>query len=392
MVMYCEIVDSLASVDASEWNALAGTDNPFVRFEFLRALEQNRCVGAHTGWQPQHLLLYEETRLVGACPMYLKHHSYGEYVFDWAWADAYNRHGFQYFPKLVVAVPFTPVMGPRLLTGTGSDATQYKQALIADALELAQKLEVSSVHWLFTNEQDHQVLGRAELLSRAGCQYHWQNQDFRDFDDFLDSLTSKRRKQIKRERRQARDTGLEITMLDGADVSAAQWHAFYQFYCATYDRKWGMPYLTGEFFEDIGHSMADSVILTLASRGDEYVAGALCLKGPAAMFGRNWGCSEYHPALHFEMCYYQTIERCIELGLQRFEAGAQGEYKMSRGLLPTPTHSSHWIAHPDFRRAIGQAVDEENSDISQFVDFLGEHSPYNQRRSPGSSTDGHADD
>jgi len=391
--MHCNVVDSLARVTAAEWNALAGEDNPFLRYEFLIALENNQCVGAQTGWEPQHLLLYDDETLVGASPMYLKYHSYGEYVFDWAWADAYNRYGYKYFPKLVVAVPFTPVSGPRLLCAPGPRESEIRLALVASARQAAEQLKASSVHWLFTDDRDNDSLSECGLLARTGCQYHWENQNFRDFDDFLDSLTSKKRKQIKRERRQAAGAGLEINMFDGHDISAEHWQSFYGFYCATYDKKWGMPYLTAGFFEEIGSTLPESVSLVIASRAGNDIAGALCLKGNEVMFGRNWGCSEFHPALHFEMCYYQTIERCIELGLKRFEAGAQGEYKMSRGLLPTPTHSSHWIAHPDFRRAIGQFVEEEHIDVSRFVDYMGQHSPYNSRRTaakprPGSEGDG----
>jgi predicted N-acyltransferase len=379
--MHCNVVDSLANIKADSWNALVGADNPFLRYEFLRALERNSCVGAGSGWEPRHLLLYEDEALVGASPMYLKSHSYGEYVFDWAWADAYNRYGHKYFPKLVVAVPFTPVSGPRLLCAEGPQAAEIRLNLIAGARQAAQQLKASSVHWLFTDERDQAALGECDLLSRTGCQYHWENQDFRDFDDFLDSLTSKKRKQVKRERRQAAGAGLEIGIYDGHDISADQWQAFYEFYCATYDKKWGMPYLTAGFFEEIGQTLPESVSLVMAARDGTYVAGALCLKGSNVMFGRNWGCAEFHPALHFEMCYYQTIERCIKLGLKRFEAGAQGEYKMSRGLLPTPTYSSHWIEHPDFRRAIGHFVEEEHVDVSRFVEYMGQHSPYNARRS-----------
>ena len=390
--MHCDVVDSLERVPPREWNSLIGADNPFLRHEFLRALERNDCVGAASGWEPRHLLLYDNDTLIGASPMYLKHHSYGEYVFDWAWADAYNRYGYKYFPKLVVAIPFTPVSGPRLLCADGPDSEQIRLTLVAGARQAAEQLEVSSVHWLFTDERDQASLVHSELLSRTGCQYHWENRGFRDFEDFLDSLTSKKRKQIKRERRQAASADLEIRMIEGADVTEEQWAAFYSFYCATYDKKWGMPYLSAGFFEEIGTTLPECVSLVLATRQGRYIAGALCLKGESTMYGRNWGCSEFHPALHFEMCYYQTIERCIAVGLDRFEAGAQGEYKVSRGLLPTQTHSAHWIEHPDFRRAIGHFVEEEHVDVSRFVDYMEQHSPYNSRRSsstrPASGDDG----
>ena len=389
MTLRCEVVDGLTDVDASAWNRVAGDTNPFLRHEFLIALERHGCVGEKTGWEPRHLVLFDEhDRLVGASPMYIKYHSYGEYVFDWSWADAYNRYGHRYYPKLVGAIPFTPVSGPRLLCAGAADASLIRRLLVDAALQVAEQLELSSIHWLFTDRDDQLTLDDEDLLTRTGCQYHWHNQGFRDFDDFLDTLTSKRRKQIKRERRQTRDAGLQVRMCDGADISSAEWDAFYEFYCATYDKKWGAPYLTRGFFHEIGATLPDSVSLALASRGEYYVAGALCLKDSEAMFGRNWGCSEFYPGLHFELCYYQTIERCITLGLSRFEAGAQGEYKVNRGLMPTTTRSTHWIAHPDFRRAIGHFINEEQVDVSRFVAFMeDQHSPYNQRRqgdkSPG---------
>lgn len=380
--MRCSAVTSLKEVSAEDWNRLSGSDNPFVRHEFLIALERNGCVGDDAGWAPQHLLLHDGPRLVGALPMYLKHHSYGEYVFDWGWADAYRRCGLPYYPKLVSAIPYTPVTGPRLLSDPGGDSGEIRGSLIEAALAHARAEDVSSVHWLFTTPSETQSLCDERLVHRTGCQFHWTNPGFQSFEDFLLALTSKKRKQIKRERRQARDAGLDVHIYSGEALGRPQWEAFYAFYCATYDRKWGMPYLTLSFFEEIGRTLPDSVLLILASRGDEYVAGALALRGRDTLYGRNWGCHEYHPALHYEMCYYRTIDYCIEKGLKRFEAGAQGEYKLSRGLLPVATRSVHWVRHPQFRSAIAAFVEEERRDLMRYIDYMDRHSPFKAGSAP----------
>ncbi len=379
--MQTSLVSRLDEIPASDWNRLCGPHNPFVRHEFLAALERNGCVGEGTGWLPRHLVVREGGRLIGAVPMYLKHHSFGEYVFDWAWADAYARYGLRYYPKLVVAVPYTPVTGPRLLSNGATHDDDVRRHLVAQALETARGDGVSSLHWLFTTPRDTEALQAGQLLHRAGCQFHWTNPGFRDFDDFLSELTSKRRKEVKRERRQALDSDLEVEIRTGEALGEREWHAFHRFYCATYDRKWGMPYLNLGFFEEIGRTMPESVLLILASRHGRYVAGALCFKGADSLFGRNWGSQAYYPSLHYEMCYYRTIDYCIRTGLSRFEAGAQGDYKVTRGLLPTATASAHWVGHPQFRSAIGGFIDEERREVERFIEHAARHSPFKARES-----------
>ena len=376
--MYATIVESLDDVTAEQWNSLIGSGNPFVRHEFLVAMERHGCVGRETGWIPQHVLVYgDDDKLVGAAPMYLKFHSYGEYVFDWAWADAYSRHGLKYFPKLVVAVPFSPVTGPRLLASS-PEQSDIRKGLVEATIEVARRAEVSSAHWLFCEQTELEDYESQALLHRVGCQFHWENPGYRDFDDFLESLVSKKRKQIKRERRQVKDSGVDVQMLPAMEVDKSQWEAFHQFYCNTYDRKWGLPYLNVEFFLEIGKSLPEAVHLVLAKQGGRYVAGALCLEDEEALYGRNWGCDDYIPALHFEMCYYQTIEYCIRNGLARFEAGAQGDYKISRGLMPRLTSSAHWVAHPQFREAISKFMDEEREGVVRYIEYMNTHSPYRQ--------------
>jgi len=380
--MYATIVESLDDVKAEQWNPLIGSGNPFVRHEFLVAMERHGCVGRETGWVPQHVLVYDDNdKLVGAAPMYLKFHSYGEYVFDWAWADAYSRHGLKYFPKLVVAVPFSPVTGPRLLASS-PEQSDIRKGLVEATIEVARRAEISSAHWLFCDQTELEDYESQALLHRVGCQFHWENPGYRDFDDFLESLVSKKRKQIKRERRQVKDSGVEVQMLPAMEVDKNQWEAFHQFYCNTYDRKWGLPYLNVDFFLEIGKSLPEAVHLVLAKQGDRYVAGALCLGDEEALYGRNWGCDDYIPALHFEMCYYQTIEYCINNGLARFEAGAQGDYKISRGLMPRLTSSAHWVAHPQFREAISNFLDEEREGVVRYIEYMNAHSPYRQAEQP----------
>ena len=358
------------------WNRLAGLDNPFMRHEFLSALERHGCVSEQTGWVPNHLVVSAGEEPVGVMPMYVKYHSYGEFVFDWGWADAYERAGMTYYPKLVVAAPFTPAMGRRLLYQRDSTGADTAKLLVAAAVELAQQAEVSSLHWLFTVPEDTQVLADSGLLVRTGYQFHWRNPGYRDFQDYLDSLTSKKRKQIRRERRDAGRAPVTVEVLRGPEISASQWDAYHRLYASTYDRKWGMPSLSAGFFQEVGETMPESTMLILARRGRRYIAGAHLFAGHDTLYGRNWGCSEYHPALHFEICYYRTIEFCIEQGLHRFEAGAQGEHKLSRGFLPIATHSAHWIRHPEFRRAIETFLGRERAGVDHYLGELEGHSPF----------------
>jgi hypothetical protein len=370
------VSEDLSEVPATAWNRLAGGDNPFLRHEFLVALERHGCVGEDSGWYPRHLLVYAQDQLVGAAPMYIKVHSYGEFGSDWAWADAYQQAGMAYYPKLVSAIPFTPATGARLLCAPGADSSLIKAAIVEAALKIAHSAGVSSLQWLFASEADMQILQAKKHVARIGCQYHWQNHGYRDFQDYLDHLRSKRRKQIRRERRDANASGVAISVLTGADASEADWHAYHALYSATYDRKWGFPSLTPEFFCEVGTTMPDSAMLVLAHRGERCVAGAHLFRGSKALYGRNWGCQEYLPSLHFEMCYYRGIEYCIEHGFTTFEAGAQGEHKIWRGFLPQPTHSAHWFRDSRFGDAIGDFVRREETQINQHMAVMREHLPF----------------
>ncbi|HEX9585754.1 MAG TPA: GNAT family N-acetyltransferase [Gammaproteobacteria bacterium] len=383
----CRVIDSLAGVPADDWNRLAGTEQPFLRHEFLAALEQTGCVGEGTGWYPRHLLFYAGERLVAAAPMYLKTHSYGEFVFDWSWAEAYARAGMDYYPKLVAAIPFTPVTGPRLLLDPHLPAGPVRGAAASTAMEIARRVKASSVHWLFTDAAETSALAPAGYILRAGCQFHWRNPGFRDFDDFLDSLRSKKRKQIRRERREAAQSGLEIELLTGADLSDAQCDAYHDLYSSTYDRKWGYPSLTRAFFRTIRQTLGDALVIVLAKNRGRYVAGAHLLQGQRRLFGRNWGRSEYHPCVHFEVCYYAPMEYCIARGLAVFEAGAQGEHKLSRGFLPVATWSAHGIRNPEFRRAVADFTRREQVSIRAYMEEAARHSPFRR----GAAADGGID-
>jgi predicted N-acyltransferase len=351
------IIERLETVEADAWNALGAAPYPFLRHEFLVALEEEGCLGERYGWLPRHLTLWDEDdRLVGAVPLYLKDNSYGEFVFDWAWADAYARHGLNYYPKLVSASPYTPATGPKLLAP--ADAAGEIRPLLIDATQhLAERLGVSSLHWLFTLPEENATLESRALLRRVGCQFHWSNAGYADFDAFLATLTSGKRKNIRKERRKVADAGVSFRRLDGHTATGKDWAVFHRFYESTFDRRGGIPTLSRRFFERIAHDMPDQVLLVMCDVGREPVAAAFCLVGDDTLYGRHWGCDRHIDNLHFEACYYQGIEFCIERGLARFEPGAQGEHKIPRGFLPTPTLSAHWLADPRFRDAIDRHLD-----------------------------------
>lgn len=376
--MQLTLIDKLSNVSATQWNTLAGDENPFLRHEFLVALEQHNCVGEHAGWWPQHLIVTDNDQLLGAVPMYLKDNSYGEFVFDWAWAEAYERARLRYYPKLVVAIPYTPATGPRLLLADGSQRESVADRLINGTLELARQRNVSSLHWLFTDEQDTTRLQQHGLLRRTGCQYHWTNHNYRDFDDFLQTFSAEKRKKIKRERRHVIEANVTLELLNGHQIDNEQWDIFHDFYQSTFDKKWGTASLTPGFFKALGKTMPDQTLLILARHNNRYVAGSFLLHGRDTLYGRHWGCSEQFHSLHFEACYYRAIDYCIEHGLKRFEAGAQGEHKISRGFLPTPTYSAHWIAHPGFRNAIADYVAREEILMQHQMQALAAHTPYKQ--------------
>ena len=375
--MQVKLIHHLDEISPAAWNALeGGIDNPFLRHEFLAGLERHDCVGEHWGWLPHHLALYDGTRLVGAVPMYLKYNSYGELVFDWAWADAYQRAGLRYYPKLVVAVPYSPVTGPRLLIANDIDREQVANTLIAQALELAREMNVSSLHWLFPHTPDMQRLEQQGLIRRTGTQFHWHNRDYRSFDDFLAAFSAQKRKKLKRERRRVAEQGITIEVLDGHSADAEQWQIFHHFYRSTFDKRGGYPTLSENFFRHLGQSMPESVVLVLAKLEGRYVAGALSLRSSDTLYGRHWGCDEDFHSLHFELCYYQGLDYCIAQGLQRFEPGAQGEHKVGRGFEPVPTWSAHWLANPTFAKAVADYLAHEQGAMQDYMQELGEHLPF----------------
>ena len=362
----------IAEIDPADWDACAGPGNPFVSHAFLSALEDSGSANARTGWMPQHAALRDGDRIVAVVPMYAKSHSYGEYVFDHSWANAFERGGGSYYPKLQVAVPFSPVPGPRLLARDGIGVEALGQAL-AQACE---ELNLSSVHATFCTAADAEALGRAGWLQRLGTQFHWENAGYATFEDFLGALNSRKRKSIKRERRDANAAGLQFLALRGDDIKPKHWDAFYKFYTSTVDRKWGSAYLTRKFFPMLSERLGDRVVLMMAENDGVAVAGALNLVGDEALYGRNWGCRGDWPFLHFELCYYRAIEFAIEHGLKRVEAGAQGQHKIQRGYMPRPTYSAHYIAHAGLRRAVAGFLEQERPAVQADMDALAEMSPY----------------
>lgn len=370
---------SIDAIPATDWNTLDAETNPFVRHEFLAALEHQRCVGEGTGWQPHYLAVHDDNRIVGALPLFRKDDSYGEFVFDWSWASAYERAGMNYYPKLVVAAPFTPVTGRRLLIReTGARRNTIATLLINAAIELARDAGMSSLHWLFTNEADNRELINHGLLERLGYQYHWYNRQYRDFEDFLDEFSSKKRKNVHRDRRQVQETGIECEVLYGDDITEQHWNLFYTFYTSTMWRKGNINALTPGFFRELGHRMPDNVLLVMAKDGSEYIGGAFFMRSQNELFGRYWGCSRAVQGLHFEVCYYRPIEYCIEQGLARFEAGAQGEHKIDRGFVPTVTRSAHWIANPAFRAAIEDFLRHERVAVRRQMELTATQTPFKQ--------------
>ena len=370
----------IADIGKAAWEACAApSGNPFVAYDFLDVLEQSGCAVERTGWGPQHLAIEDEAGEVGAVmPLYLKSHSQGEYIFDHSWADAYERAGGRYYPKLLAAAPFTPATGPRLLVRSDIPAEAGYEMLLGGALTLCQQMGVSSVHINFPPQAEWDWLGAQGLAQRQGQQYHWFNRGYGTFDDFLGDLSSGRRKTIRRERRDAQ-AGLEIVCLTGANLTEDAWDAFYGFYMDTGSRKWGQPYLNRLFFSLLGERMAERVLLIMARRGGRWIAGALNLIGDEALYGRNWGCVEDVPFLHFEVCYYQAIEWAIGRGLSRVEAGAQGQHKIARGYLPTPVYSAHYIADPALRGPVEDFVAREKAAVDGEMEWLAEeYSPFRQ--------------
>jgi uncharacterized protein len=386
-----KIATRLKAVPAEAWDACAnpsapdhtnGTGpaagdrhNPFVSHAFLSALEESGCVAGRTGWGPAHVLVEDAAgRLLAAAPCYLKTHSQGEYVFDHGWAEAYARAGGRYYPKLQVSVPFTPVTGPRLL-GVPGEASA-RSALAAGLRALRAETKASSIHLTFLGEQDREMLAGDGFLVRSGQQFHWFNDGYASFDDFLGALASRKRKAIRRERRDATGHGITVEWLTGRDITEAHWDAFFAFYMDTGSRKWGSPYLNRAFFSLIGERMGERILLVMAKRAGRPIAGALNFIGDDALYGRNWGCIEDHPFLHFELCYYQAIDFAIQRGLARVEAGAQGEHKLARGYRPVTTWSAHDLADPALKRAVADYVVRERRYVAEANEELESTTPF----------------
>ena len=374
------VLDDLSGVDAAHWNRLA-RGHPMLSHEFFHALHQTGCAAAASGWLPQFLTLWDETapdaasgsaapRLRAAMPLYLKTHSYGEYVFDWAWADAYQRHGLAYYPKLLAAIPFSPVSGPRLLATTDAE----RAALVRAALALAR--DVSSLHVLFPQPQEASLMQAAGMMLRANVQFHWNNPGYASFDEFLAQMSHDKRKKIRQERRKVRDAGVRFRRLRGDDIEESDWALFARCYNRTYRAHRSTPYLNLEFFRRLGQTMPRQVLLIVAELEGKPIASALNLHSRETLYGRYWGALQYLPCLHFETCYYQALEFCIEQNIKVFEGGAQGEHKLARGFLPVKTLSAHWLAHPEFSDAVERFLEREQQGIARYVDELNEHSPF----------------
>ena len=365
-------------IPAAAWNALLPDDHPFVDHAFLDGLERHGCVDPRTGWQPHHLALYDADRLVAAAPLYLKGNSHGEFVFDWSWANAYAEHGLDYYPKLLCAVPYSPVTGPRLLVGGDSGSAALRHALVDAIRAESVHLDLSSAHLNFAPDLDAAAF-RADWLPRFDWQFHWHNQGWRNFDEFLAALNHKKRKNIRHERARVAQAGVSCEFRHGDELDGDDWHALHDFYLATFDDKGNYPALTLAFFRHLGATMPRRVVAVLCWRNGKLIAGALLLRSATTLYGRYWGCRETVEGLHFEACYYQGIEYCLREGLTTFEPGAQGEHKLARGFLPTRTHSFHWVADKRFRAAIANALKHEARALLDYRDELLAHSPFAER-------------
>ncbi len=371
--MQTEIIASILDVREADWDAINLDQNPFTSYAFLSALEEAGCIGDSTGWLPQYLLLREGDHLLGALPMYAKTHSWGEYVFDWAWAEAWQRYGMNYYPKLIVAVPFSPVTGKRLLMTQGADLADV---LIKSAKQYADSTNASSLHWLFPTDAECDMLEQSGMQVRHAVQFEWHNRSYRDFTDFVSTMTSRKRKKVRRERRRVVEQGLSFKTINGAEITREHMDQMHAFYLHTIHSHGSHAYLNREFFRLIGDRLASSVVLIFAYQDGEAVAGALNIRSANCLYGRYWGCSDSFDSLHFETCYYQAIDYCIREGLQRFEGGAQGEHKLSRGFLPKITCSAHWMKENLLSDSITEFLERERVHVGHYRDLLNEHSPY----------------
>jgi predicted N-acyltransferase len=376
-MMKAVFLDSITDIDAASWQQVVGNDYPFLRHEFLAAMELSKSACSDTGWQAQHLLVYQQQQLVAVMPLYLKDHSYGEYIFDWSWANAYQRYGLPYYPKLLSAIPFTPATGARLSFLDKLDPEPLYRFVAASLQSRAEQLEASSIHILLPIEQETRLWQQQGLGTRTTSQYHWYNQHYQHFDDFLNTFNSRKRKNLNKERRRIGEQGISLQRYTGQQISAEMWDVFYHFYQTTYAKRSGHGgYLRRQFFDLIHHNMLDQIMLVLAKHGDHYVAGALYFFSSTTLYGRYWGCSEEFEMLHFEACYYQGIEFCIERGLTKFDAGAQGEHKIQRGFVPTAIWSNHWIKDQQFAAAIQDYISQETDSNQQHMDEAKNYLPF----------------
>jgi len=373
--MTVEIVSTLAGIDPHQWNRLAG-GNPFLRHEFLHALHETGCACEKTGWAPRYLVARDGKRLTGAMPLYVKSHSRGEYVFDWAWADAYERHGLEYYPKLLSAIPFTPVSGPRLL----AESPAVAESLADSVMRVARDSDASSLHCLFPPPDEATLLAGKGMMLRHGVQFHWVHPGagVADFDQYLALMNHTKRKKIRQERRRVREAGICFRWLEGNAITEEDWAFFARCYARTYREHRNTPYLNPDFFRLIGDTMPENLLLIVAERDGRAIAASFNVIGENRLYGRYWGATEHHPMLHFETCYYQTIEYCIARGIAVFEGGAQGEHKMARGLMPVQTCSAHWLAQPQFAKAVEAFLIRERKGVEHYIDELHEHTPFSQ--------------
>jgi uncharacterized protein len=374
--MHARVLESIDLVSLTEWNELGLGGNPFVRHEFLGALERTGCVGGDSGWVPRHIVIEEGNRLLGALPLYEKNHSWGEFVFDWSWARAYTQAGLNYYPKLVSMAPFSPVPGPRLLVRPNTNGGEVRTEILRAMLEQAKTRRCSSAHVLFTTDEDMGSLREQGFLERYDCQFHWHNHGYRSFDDFMSSFRAEKRKKALRERRRVQEGGVTFRTLHGDEMDAELWRTVFAFSENTFQSRGHEHYLSTDFFMAVAGALPKAVMVKLASYREQPIAAAIFFRSDDALYGRYWGSAADFHSLHFETCYYQGIEYCIEQGLQRFEPGTQGEHKVSRGFEPSYTTSAHWIADPRFRRAIREYLSQERLGIDQYMDSVREHTPF----------------
>ncbi len=373
--MQAVIHEKIDEISRDDWNALVRDNHPFLRHEFLQAMEQHGCVGEHFGWLPRHITIHENGKLIGAMPLYEKTNSYGEFVFDHAWADAFERSGLHYFPKLVSAIPYTPATGARLLT-IDNRFGEVAEILLTTALQLAEKINASSFHCLFPKAREIDFFSQRQLLIRHDTQFHWHNRNYTSFEDFLQALTAKKRKNIRQERRRVQEVGVTLRILDGHTATEKDWQDWSRFYQKTFEEKWGIPTFNLGFFSSVAKLLPEQIVLVLADLDERCIGGALMYRSDTTLYGRHWGCIQHINSLHFETCYYQGIEYCIRHSIETFEPGAQGEHKIARGFLPTRTRSAHWLADNPLRTPIENFIAHEKAAVMDYMQQLQNTSPY----------------